>query len=87
MSLLDDESHRPAWRQRRDDIIASNAYDVSIWCETCMKFIDEKVPGVRIPTIVDRACGIIYEWSYLAQRWFKNDIRDWTFGREATPKG
>lgn len=86
MSILSG-NHQPDWKQRRDAKVESGAYDVSVWCDTCMVFIDEKVPGTRIPTIVDRKCGIIYEWSYLAERWFKHDIRDWTIGREVTPKG
>src|SRR5208337_3099434 len=74
MSLDDDSFLRGGWVERRDAKVERGAYDVSIWCETCGKLIDEKVPDVRIPTIVDRTCGIIYEWSYMAQRWYKNPI-------------
>ena len=87
MSLNDESFGRDGWLERRDQKVLDGAYNVSVWCEKCVKFIDEKVPNVRIPTLVDRECGIIYEWSYLAQRWYKNPIGDWVFGREATPKG
>lgn len=86
MSILD--SGNDAWKAIRDAKILANDYDVSIWCAEGEHFVSEKVPNRRIVTIVDRKCGIIFEWSYFAQRWFKHDIRDWEAKEtEATREG
>ena len=75
------------WKERRDKKQVAGERVIGLMCNDCHQFIEEQVPNTRIPTLVDRTCGLIYEWSSLDERWYKNDIRDWTFGREATPKG
>lgn len=75
------------WRKRRDQRQLAGVRDCSLICNKCGNIINEQIPNTRVLTLVDRHCGIVYEWSNMDERFYQNDLRDWVSGREGTPKG
>jgi len=55
-------------RKRREEV--SNKRSESVWCSTCMRFADETLPNKESKTIICRGCGMIWEYSVMAERWY-----------------